>query len=34
MELGINAFFGLIILVVVIPINYALTKLNSRLQVL
>uniref|UniRef100_A0A1I8B7Y0 ABC transmembrane type-1 domain-containing protein n=1 Tax=Meloidogyne hapla TaxID=6305 RepID=A0A1I8B7Y0_MELHA len=32
MELGVNAFYGLIILVVVFPVNYALTKLSSRLE--
>ncbi|KAF7634059.1 hypothetical protein Mgra_00006584 [Meloidogyne graminicola] len=32
MELGVNAFYGVVILVVVFPVNYALTKFSSRLE--
>jgi len=33
MELGVNAFYGVVILVVVFPVNYALTKISTRLEV-
>nr|CAD2187215.1 unnamed protein product [Meloidogyne enterolobii] len=32
MELGVNAFYGVVILVVVFPVNYALTKISTRLE--